>query len=123
MKSNPRKKAVKKADEWMSKYIRARDARCVTCGATENLTNSHLITRGKYATRWDEDNCYCQCSGCNMRHEYQPEIYTDWWITKHGEEAYHALVLKSNTPVKLSTDAIKKIAEYYKAEYKILVDD
>jgi hypothetical protein len=123
MKSNPRKKAVKKADEWMSKYIRARDRHCVTSGATENLTNSHLITRSKYATRWDEMNCHCQSSGENMRHEYQPEIYTDWWIRKYGEEAYHALVLKSNTPVKLTTQDILDIAEYYKEKYKELVDE
>lgn len=113
-KKKPRQIAIKKADTEMSLYIRARDGRCVQCGKTENLTNGHLITRGKYATRWDEDNCYCQCTGCNMRHEFQPEIFTDWWIKQNGIEAYHALVLKSNTPRKFPIHEIREIAEYYK---------
>ena len=110
----PRQKAVRAADAQMSRYIRARDGQCVICGKREGLQNGHLITRGKYATRWEEENCYCQCAGCNLRHEFQPEIFTDWWISRHGEEAYHDLVRKSNTIRKFSTDEIEEIAAYYK---------
>ena len=121
-KTNPKKKAVKKADDWMSKYIRARDRRCITCRSTANLTNSHLITRAKHSVRWHEPNCYCQCHGCNLRHEYQPEIYTDWWILKHGEAAYHELVLKSNTPSRFKAYDIEEIAEEYKNKYLTIID-
>jgi len=121
-KKTPRQKAIKYADDQMSLYIRARDGHCVQCGKIENLTNGHLITRNKYATRWAEENCYCQCTGCNMRHEFQAEIYTDWWIRQNGEEAYHALVLKSNTPRKFSTQEIREIGDYYKAKYEALND-
>jgi len=57
-----------------------------------------------------------------MRHEFQPEIFTDWWIARHGEEAYHELVRKSNTPVKLSTQEIREIGDYYKAKLEALDD-
>ena len=121
-KKTPRQKAIKYADDQMSLYIRARDGHCVQCGKIENLTNGHLITRNKYATRWAEENCYCQCTGCNLRHEHQAEIFTDWWISKNGDEAYHALVLKSNTPHKFSTQEIREIGDYYKAKYEALND-
>ena len=121
-KKTPRQRAIKYADDQMSLYIRERDRRCVLCGKKDHLTNGHLITRAKYATRWAEENCYCQCTGCNMRHEFQGEIYTDWWIRQNGEEAYHALVLKSNTPRKFSTQEIREIGDYYKAKYEALND-
>src|SRR6056297_1580038 len=122
-KKTPRQKAIKYADDQMSLYIRARDGHCVQCGKIENLTNGHLITRNKYATRWAEENCYCQCTGCNLRHEHQAEIFTDWWIRQNGEEAYHALVLKSNTPHKFSTQEIREIGDYYKAEREELENE
>ena len=117
-----RQKAVKYTDDWMSRYIRRRDGRCVQCGKTEGLTNGHLITRKKYATRWLEKNCYCQCRGCNMMHAHQPEIFTDWWISKHGEEEYHEMVRLSNQNTKLTTAEIRELGDYYKAKYKELDD-
>jgi hypothetical protein len=113
-KKSPRKAAVKYADDQMSLYIRARDKRCVLCGKRENLTNGHLITRGKYSTRWLEKNCYCQCTGCNCLHEYQPERFTLWWIGKHSIEEYEEMVLESNTPKKFSTAEIRAIGEMYR---------
>ena len=98
----------------MSKYIRARDGKCYICGKTTNLQNGHLITRGKFATRWNEDNCKCQCAGCNKRHEFQPEIFTSMWIDENGIDAYQALVKKSNTPVKISDRELTEIGDHYK---------
>ncbi len=116
-KATPRQKAVRHADQWMSKYIRARDRRCYICGKTDNLQNGHLITRGKFATRWDEKNCKCQCSGCNKRHEFQPEIFTSMWIEENGIEAYQELVKKSNDPVKIAVVDLIAIGDYYKKKY------
>ena len=119
-KKSERQKAVKYADDMMSLYIRKRDGRCVQCGATEILTNGHLITRGKYSTRWDEANCYCQCTGCNLRHEHDFTTFQQWWVEQNGQEAYNALVLKSNTPVKLTTTAIRLIGDGYRDKLKQL---
>ena len=113
-KKTGRQKAIKKADDAMSQYIRKRDKYCITCGSPANLTNSHLITRSKHATRWVELNCHCQCRGCNYRHEFQPEIYTTWFLNKYGEKQYAELVLESNTIKKYTVQAIEDIARHYK---------
>jgi hypothetical protein len=119
-----RKQAVNRADTAFSRYIRARDNwTCFTChkrGEDKDgvMQCGHLITRAKYSTRWDERNAVCQCSGCNLRHEYQPEILTDAYISHHGVDVYHQLVYASNQPRKLITDEILDIASHYSALYK-----
>ena len=123
----PRKRAVQKADTAFSRYIRARDNwTCFTCGRVGYdrdgiMQCGHLITRAKYATRWNELNAVCQCSGCNMRHEYQPEIFTDAWIAKHGVDAYHDMVYKSNQLRKYTVDDIRDLTEHYKSLYDSIV--
>ena len=115
-----RQKAVRAADKAFSEYIRKRDGyTCYTCGHVGQPSDGvmqvgHLITRAKYSVRWDEDNAACQCRSCNMRHEYQPEIFTDKYIRDKGIEAYHDLVFTSNKPRKWTTQEIREIARYYK---------
>lgn len=86
-----RQKLVKELDEAFSDYIIARDKKCVTCGSTEQLNCSHLISRRKSALRWDETNCNCQCYPCNCRHNYYPHFYTQWFIDKYGKAKYDEL--------------------------------
>ena len=116
-----RKKLVKKLDKVFSEYIRLRDGyKCVLCGSRINIQAGHLITRGKYSTRWDEDNVFAQCRSCNYRHEYQPEIYTSWYIEKFGENRYLDLVEKSNVIVKYKNCDLKIMIEYYKRKVEVL---
>jgi hypothetical protein len=49
-----------------------------------------------------------------MRHEFQPETFTDRYIRDKGVERYHELVRKSNAPKKWTTAEIREIAAYYK---------
>ena len=119
-KRSDRKRAVLDADKWFSRYIRARDDyTCTTCGrrgqpADGVMQCGHVVTRSKYATRWDDQNAVCQCSSCNMRHEYQPEILTLCYIQMCGSEAYERLVTRSNVTVKFATSDIREIASRYK---------
>lgn len=108
-----RKKLVSKLDKVFSEFIRNRDKRCVCCGKTEGLTNGHLITRAKYSVRWSELNCACQCRGCNMLHEYQPERYTDWFIRKHGLKKYQALITESNQIKKFTDTDLEELIKKY----------
>ena len=96
-----------------SKWIRKRDGRCVVCGQTYVLQNGHLITRGVKSLRWDEKNCNCQCSGCNYRHEFRPEIYTAWFVAKYGTEEYMELVRRSKKIKKWTIDELKELIERY----------
>ena len=121
-KRTERQRAIAAADKAFSEYIRARDIYiCQTCGLAGRkgdgvMTCGHLITRAKYSTRWDEQNAECQCRGCNMLHEFQPERMTSKWIARNGIEEYNRLVLKSNTPRKFTIGEIREIANYYKDE-------
>lgn len=91
---------VKKLDNITRDLVFARDGRCVICGSTERLQWSHLITRARYAVRWDLRNSAVMCSACHFRHHRQgPEAYTLWYISTYGLHEYEALVLKSNTPM------------------------
>lgn len=119
-KKTPRQKAVAAADKAFSEYIRARDKECYTCGATEDLQCGHLITRSRYATRWDERNAKAQCRGCNYQHEYRAEIFTDLYISDYGARAYHELVKKSKTAEKISTATIQQIAIDFRYKRKEL---
>lgn len=84
---------VRKLDTITSLIVRARDKRC-HCGTRENLTCGHLFTRSNYSTRWDLMNCNAQCLSDNLKHEYNPYPYQEWWKRTYGEAAYHDLYKK-----------------------------
>lgn len=108
-----RKRLVAQLDAVFSLYIRMRDraktkGACVLgCGFIEQC--AHLITRAKHSVRWDPRNASGQCAGANIRHEYDPNPYTSWYIRQHGLEAYEALVRDSNRIAKFSNDQLRGI--------------
>ena len=123
-----RKRLVKKADDAFSEYIRIRDNfTCFICGATKQggavIQCGHLITRAKYATRWDSSNCVAVCRNCNMRHEYQPEHHTQRFIEMNGADAYEALIRESNKTYKLSNEDLKGIVVWCKHEKAKLIKE
>lgn len=113
-RKTPVGKLKRLADSLMSKYIIARDKKCVTCGVAVGLTNSHLITRGKNSVRWDDVNCNCQCYSCNLRHEYYPEYYTKWFIQNYGQAMYEDLVDRSQKLVKVNRAYLDYIIDHIK---------
>jgi len=95
-------KIIKKADTILSLHIRKKYGKCVLCGKTTNLTNGHLIKRGKKAVRWDENNCFCLCSICNYRDKVDTDYhgrYIAWFIRKYGLCVYEDLEEKSQMKV------------------------
>ncbi len=91
-----RKKLVEALDKRVAEIVKKRDKHCVTCGTTANPTAGHLITRAKYSVRWDLRNVFQQCKSCNFIHEFNPHIFTNWYINKFGVKQYQALVKLSN---------------------------
>jgi|TARA_R100000455_G_C6259374_1_gene114899 hypothetical protein len=124
-KKTTRSKLVKKADAVFSEYIRRRFAdrngitECCTCGKKDHwkkLQCGHFQSRRFYSTRWDEQNCAVQCSGCNVfkyGEQYKFSIYID---QKYGPGTSEGLLKKANKIYKLSNYDIQEIIEYYKAE-------
>jgi hypothetical protein len=112
---SPRKKAVREADKQFSLYIRDRDGnRCVQCGSKERITCGHLFTRAAYSTRWDEGNAAAQCSGCNLRHEYDFYSLYKYFVCKYGQDVIDSLHALHKSTVKYTTSYILAIADKYR---------
>lgn len=103
-------------DKVFSEYIRARDGRCFTCGSTEALSCGHLFSRVSLVTRWHEQNAHAQCSGCNLRHEYDFAIYEDAFIKRYGQAAYDRLKALHYKSTKISRTELIELIEEYKGK-------
>ena len=113
-----RKKALELADRAYSLYIRNRDDwTCICCGIRmendKNMNNGHLISRRKMAVRFDDDNCYAQCWGCNSSHRYWPEKMTLKVIQKIGHDRYEALCKRAEETRQYKVYELLEIAEKY----------
>lgn len=66
----PIKKLKSKLDKLVSEYVRRRDnGICISCGVKRNwkeMQNGHYISRSHQNTRYDLQNCNCQCPKCNV---------------------------------------------------------
>jgi len=86
-------KLKKEADRLFSIYIRRKNsdwrdnATCYTCGKVahwKELQNGHFVSRGKLNTRYLEDNCRVQCSGCNVFKKGNYTVYAERLIREKG---------------------------------------
>ena len=112
IKTPKRSKLIIECDKLVSKIVRLRDPYCVICGSTDRLQCSHLIKRGKHATRFDLTNCNTNCASCNYRHNNYPEFYTSWWLEKYGIEAYNELIAKSKEQKKWTIPELLELKSY-----------
>lgn len=112
-----RKKIVKKLDMVFSLFVRKRDGRCVTCTNLKRLplTNGHLFSRVAFSTRWDELNCHCQCTGCNLYHEHDSGRFTTWFLRKFGQEKYELLYASYNHTAKYTSQDLMLMIKDYEA--------
>lgn len=71
---------------------------CYTCSGAKGdpvIECGHLITRSKYATRWDIRNVRPQCPSCNLEHEHNPHTYSAKYVKENGLDAYEELIAES----------------------------
>ena len=83
-----------KADNEFSKWIRRRDGKCLRCGTTDNLSNSHFWSREKSALRYEPDNCIALCTWKCHIYGWEKEkagAYRDFMIARLGEARYEEL--------------------------------
>lgn len=115
-----RKGLVRKCDMAFSQYIRERDNYvCFTCGRIGSKRDGvmqcgHLMTRSAYSTRWTEENAFCQCAACNLRHEYDPNPFILRFIACKGYDAYNELYKQHKAPHKFTNGDLEVIAMTYK---------
>ena len=120
-----RKRLVKTLDKIFSKYIRLRDKGiCFVCGKQEEFMQcGHLFSRVAYNTRWDEENAFCVCAGCNLRHEFDFEPMRARYVSFLNQEKYDEIYQKFHSKDKLSNLALFKLLEYYRQKLKELKND
>lgn len=131
-KKTEKQKLIEKLDDLFQMCIRYRDNfTCITCnkkypvGERTNLHAGHYISRGNYSTRWEEDNCNAQCSGCNLRqsrgdaeiwHEYEKQLEL-----KYGKGTVERLLQKKHQVIKVNKAFLEDNIKIYKEaleEYK-----
>ena len=113
-KKRPRKSLVKAADKAFSRYIVARDKRCVTCEHPKgSLQCGHLFSRVAYSTRWNVMNAACQCAGCNINHEGDALPLTDYMVATWGRDKIDELHALYHQPVKFKDYQLEEVARYF----------
>jgi len=114
-----RSAVVKKLDAVFSLYIRARDKRvanglCVLCRKRPIEVCFHWISRGAFATRWDEANCVGSCSGCNYEETFRKQKYRDMHIQLVGVEVREAMEAKAREAVHIPTAELEAKIRHFK---------
>ncbi len=121
-----RSKIVKELDKAFSRFIRLSAANldgfveCYTCGRSyhwKKIQCGHFMSRARYATRWNEDNCRPQCYGCNvMQQGRQYDFGLNLDREREGlAEEMHQLSL---TTVKFATWELEYMLQDYKNKLK-----
>lgn len=139
------KTAKRKASDWMSKYIRLRDAleycrrmridissfndwrdlpcACCTCGeivTVRKADSGHFISRGSGGSSgvyYDERNCNLQCRSCNRFGEGKTLDYYEFMLKKYGEEVIGELRVKDKLTQQYRGLQIAAIEQYYKDRF------
>lgn len=119
VKKIPIKKLILAIDDAFKAKIFARDVSefgpsvCPLCQKPSDFFQwNHLISAAKYSVRWNPLNVYRLCRGCNIRNEFHPQYFTAWWLKRHGEAVYHALVMASN-----------QVADYKRKDYERILGE
>jgi len=121
-KRKTRGKLVKELDAVYSQYIRNKYAKdgivqCVTCGTRKpinEMQNGHYVGRGKYSTRWLDDNCHPQCMQCNVFLKGNYPKYSEYIIKTYGSSKIAELNKLGDTIAKITTAEIEELIEKYK---------
>ena len=114
---------VKKLDKIFSIYIRKKDADfhgyvdCYTCGVSKNwkyeIDAGHFMGRGKYATRWDEQNVKPQCKSCNGFRSGEQYLFSKHLDKEYGDGTADWLVFESNQPARFTNDELLKKIKHF----------
>lgn len=116
---------VKKVDKIFSEVVRLQDAiihngLCAFCKRNQINCCFHFITRAKYNTRWDFDNCRASCFSCNYRMEFNPAPFIQWFINHYGKDKFDDLIFKSNQTAKFSNFDLEDMHERFVRRKKLL---
>ena len=130
-KAESRSKLVKQLDAVFSQYIRLSQSdsdgfgECITCGVRlfwKEAQACHFFTRGRYPTRWDEDNIKFGCYRCNVLLKGNYINYTRYMLDSYSREFIDELERKSLSGAKISTPELREMLECYRGEVKKMLE-
>ncbi len=98
--TNPTKtQMVKMLDRRWSSFIRSH-GQCEHCGTTNDLTESHIIGRSHFKTRFDPRNNQCICAPCHGKFESQPIAFARWVESTTCGQYVDTMIVQANSTVK-----------------------
>lgn len=103
-----------KADSVFSKWIRARDGKCLRCGTKDGLSCSHFWSRSCSALRYEPDNCITLCTWkCHIYgwENQKQGAYRDFMIGRLGQDRYDELQRAFYGPTVKRSQAIRKFRD------------
>ena len=110
-------KTKKKLDAVFSKFIRQRDwGRCFTCNNQKDPKYQqcgHYIPRQYNSTRYDEQNCNCQCVRCNVMLNGNMDEYALKLKLKYGDGILEKLNKKKWQTKQFTVKELEQMIEHY----------
>lgn len=121
-----RKKLIAELDRLTSLIVILRDKDCITPkgGCHGRLTCSHYYPRGIMRLRWDLNNCHCQCSGHNLRHNYNTSYYDLWMYNHYPKDELRELARLAALPIyKWGIAQLRELFAQYQTLYQGMLRD
>lgn len=116
---------VKRLDKIFALYIRLRDVmpsgfgKCISCGRIKpyrELDCGHFYGRMNMSTRFDEDNCHCECQWCNRVKSDHLIYYQENLIKKIGVARFSTLTERAHSMKKWGDSELKEQIKKYTVE-------
>ena len=102
-KKSSTQKLVADLDDLVRAILKYDSPFCCCCGQYNGVLQvGHYIPRGKRWTRWNLDNCWRQCGGCNMYHNHNPGPYTIFLLKQIGPDELSRVIELSGSNEKQS---------------------
>lgn len=125
---------IAKLDRIFSLYIRLRDSapfhhqafRCISCGQVkpfEQADCGHFFSRRHMATRFDEDNCWCECRSCNRFSADHLHAYESNLKSKIGEERFSLLEWRAHQTKKWHPFELQQLIAHYTEEVRKMTEN
>ena len=120
---------VRKLDRIFSEYVRLRDSkpfgykyfRCISCGQIkpfEQADAGHFIGRTHMATRFDEQNVWCECRSCNRFSSDHMIYYQRNLEQRIGKDKVDLLIARGRQTKKWSAFELELLIKHYTERIK-----
>ena len=126
-KTRPIGKVVDQAATLMQKLTRMKAAdkdgiaTCVTCGKKahwKEMDGGHFISRTYSRHKLNEENCHCQCPGCNRFSNRSIDDYFLFMVDMYGHEHVREMIETKREVIKWNRAALEDTIKDFKARIK-----